>query len=627
MAGKAKITLPGGKTLTIRAVDGAPGRDADEAAIVDKLRESLPRAEDVAALVPKPKDGQDGAPGRDGKDGARGLKGLRGLRGLQGRPGKDGKDGRDGSPDTPSEIAEKLNTLVGAVDASVIRGYSGRGTIHRGGQTTLLGLTDTPDSYSGQSAKGVRVNAGETALEFYTVTDTDEQVKVSANDTTAGYLNGKLVAGSNITLTENNDGGNETLEIGATVDTSGLVPYTGATGDVNLGVRSLIAHALKADATDGLLIESSNGTDVGLLGPANTANVTWYGSHNYDTATASTIAAFGASKTLQSLSTATYPSLTELSYVKGVTSAIQTQLNGKQAAGTYVTGATDSTLTLTGTTLGLNLSSANTWTGRQRVSDFRVYDSVSPPASATDTRVENDVDPHNTSVSATFIYGTPRVFLGKSGAAIYALNLQHVNQIESPPSINWNGAVAMIQNGGQNIVERRTLSGDAIAVNRNAYFGEIAIFSSVSGTPRDRFHAYNGSTVFNEDGLDQDHRFEGDTDANLLIVDAGTDTVRVGNAGTSAKLNVRSTAEQQRWEYDASNYANVTVGSTGGVTFDAVGSGAKFTFSDALEATTVKATTAAGFISSDGSAGATGTFTTADAKTVTVKDGIITSIV
>jgi len=38
---------------------------------------------------------------------------------------------------------------------------------------------------------------------------------VSANDTTAGYLNGKLVAGANITLTENNDGGNETLTIAA----------------------------------------------------------------------------------------------------------------------------------------------------------------------------------------------------------------------------------------------------------------------------------------------------------------------------------------------------------------------------------------------------------------------------
>lgn len=47
------------------------------------------------------------------------------------------------------------------------------------------------------------------------------QVKVSSNDTTAGYLNGKLVAGSNITLTENNDGGNETLTISSTASGGG----------------------------------------------------------------------------------------------------------------------------------------------------------------------------------------------------------------------------------------------------------------------------------------------------------------------------------------------------------------------------------------------------------------------
>lgn len=55
------------------------------------------------------------------------------------------------------------------------------------------------------------------------------------------------------------------------------------------------------------------------------------GGLNIDNQTASTIAGFDASKNVTSLSTATYPSLTELSYVKGVTSAIQTQLNGKSA--------------------------------------------------------------------------------------------------------------------------------------------------------------------------------------------------------------------------------------------------------------------------------------------------------
>lgn len=45
--------------------------------------------------------------------------------------------------------------------------------------------------------------------------------------------------------------------------------------------------------------------------------------------TASTIASFDASKNIKSLATATYPSLTELAYMKGVTSAIQTQMDTK----------------------------------------------------------------------------------------------------------------------------------------------------------------------------------------------------------------------------------------------------------------------------------------------------------
>ena len=54
-----------------------------------------------------------------------------------------------------------------------------------------------------------------------------EKVKVSSNDTTAGFLNGKLVAGTNVTFTETNDGGNETLSIAAT-DNS--IPFAIALG-------------------------------------------------------------------------------------------------------------------------------------------------------------------------------------------------------------------------------------------------------------------------------------------------------------------------------------------------------------------------------------------------------------
>ena len=58
--------------------------------------------------------------------------------------------------------------------------------------------------------------------------------------------------------------------------------------------------------------------------------------------TASTIASFDANKNVVSLPIATYPSLTEISYVKGVTGGIQSQLNGKQPLSTVLTNTTAS---------------------------------------------------------------------------------------------------------------------------------------------------------------------------------------------------------------------------------------------------------------------------------------------
>ena len=47
-----------------------------------------------------------------------------------------------------------------------------------------------------------------------------------------------------------------------------------------------------------------------------------------------------------------------------------------------------------------------------------------------------------------------------------------------------------------------------------------------------------GAFVFNESGADKDARFEGDTDANLLFLDASTDRVGIGTAAPAAKLDV-----------------------------------------------------------------------------------------
>lgn len=101
---------------------------------------------------------------------------------------------------------------------------------------------------------------------------------------------------------------------------SGLLPTVTNSGDNRI--------LTSTGSTVGINAESNLTFDGNLL------NVTGSGSFSsnlqINNQTASTIAGFDASKNVSSLSTATYPSLTELSYVKGVTSAIQTQINAKQ---------------------------------------------------------------------------------------------------------------------------------------------------------------------------------------------------------------------------------------------------------------------------------------------------------
>lgn len=60
----------------------------------------------------------------------------------------------------------------------------------------------------------------------------DELLKVSDNDTTAGYLNGKLVAGLNASLTEDNDGSNETLTVRGKAEVQTGAPSTPHTGAI-----------------------------------------------------------------------------------------------------------------------------------------------------------------------------------------------------------------------------------------------------------------------------------------------------------------------------------------------------------------------------------------------------------
>lgn len=93
--------------------------------------------------------------------------------------------------------------------------------------------------------------------------------------------------------------------------------------------------------------------------------------------------------------------------------------------------------------------------------------------------------------------------------------------------------------------------------------------------------------------------------------------IGVFSAEPSARLHVIHTSEQLRLAYDASNYLSTTIGSTGAVTFDAIGAGAAFTFSDSVTGTSsIVSTSATGGVGY--ATGAGGTVTQATSKTTGV---------
>jgi len=124
-----------------------------------------------------------------------------------------------------------------------------------------------------------------------------------------------IMAGTGITALNSLTGSVQTLVTGTSGSDFGI-SSSGTIHTFNLPTAS----ATKRGALSSTDWSTFNGKQNALTNP-----ITGTGTNNE-------IAYFNTTgSTIGSLSTATYPSLTELSYIKGVTSAIQTQLNGKQA--------------------------------------------------------------------------------------------------------------------------------------------------------------------------------------------------------------------------------------------------------------------------------------------------------
>lgn len=243
-------------------------------------------------------------------------------------------------------------------------------------------------------------------------------------------------------------------------------------------VRSLTDSPGQTDANWDVLE-----TNIGYV-PLNKAGDTVLGNLLFDSETASTIAHFDSSKNLKSLPLATYPSLTELSYVKGVTSAIQSQLDGKSAlvgsyrriahdytsaAGTAVTTEevlkvipVSSSVVYTGDMLEVYSTIGNT--SNVNTKTWRMYINTSPDLSGSPVKIATGQYTTNTqssvfskkipviSLTSVFCYGGPTT----SGLSPYG-SVQASSTIETVPDLS--SAFYII------ITSQKSVSTDGMTIN------------------------------------------------------------------------------------------------------------------------------------------------------------------
>jgi len=164
-------------------------------------------------------------------------------------------------------------TLNDSTDLLATTGFVDRAIAAQSPVSTFTGLTDAPNSYSGQSLKAVRVNAGESAVEFvdYNVLGTLTNVAYKGqnnNFTVSQNING------NITL---DDGANRTIKIDS---------VTSGDGD-NLSIVSGKAGVGGGDGGD-LLLSAGDGQTAGgdvliFAGSATADGSVYLGANNTST--------------------------------------------------------------------------------------------------------------------------------------------------------------------------------------------------------------------------------------------------------------------------------------------------------------------------------------------------------
>ena len=304
-------------------IDGiSPDPQEVAMSVLKMVLPEVPTVEEVVAQIPVPTNGRDGKNGKNGKDGM--SVSLEDI--LDNIP-------KPKEPETADQIIKKFKGKLSfddLKDAPDIKNVTERinkissktVSLQELDNVDLTGVIITNGKYvlgSGGGGGAVDSVNSQTGVVVLTTADI------------ADSLNKRYVTDANLTTIGNQSGTN--TGDNATNSTSNTYADGKVADAINDGTTT-IAPSQNA-VFDALALKSP------IASPTFTGTVTTP-ALNVSGQTASTIAGFDGSKNLVTLATATYPSLTELTYVKGVTSAIQTQINTKQA--TLVSGTNIKTL-------------------------------------------------------------------------------------------------------------------------------------------------------------------------------------------------------------------------------------------------------------------------------------------
>jgi hypothetical protein len=595
----------------IKGKDGEDGKTPTEKELLDLIRPLIPEVKDgetpsderllslIVPLIPKPIKGDKGESGKDG------------YSPIKGKDYFTEKEIEKIKDEVDSSVISRVQNVISSKTYSLVD----LDDVNLDGLTKTDGKYDLGSSGTSAGVSSFNTLTGDVTISAgsnITLTPVGNDIEISA---TGG--GGGTPGGSDTQLQFNNAGSFGGIS-GATANGTSVTYTTG----------NLLGADIKASSSAGLQILSNAGTVTALFGAGGGANSTFYGGSKFDYATASTVPYFDASKNL--ISSAVTP--TELGYLSGVTSAIQTQLNAKANDNAVVklTGnqSIDGVKTFTSTIVGSINGNAGTVTNGVYTGDAGSVFEVPLTFSTGLTRATNTITANlstgiaggqsviggtasgetltlsstSNATKGKILFGTSAydevnnrlgiktaspgfslsigtstaalaTGLSSTGVAISSVDslTLGLENLSSPSSVR-GAFVGLYQNGGVVMTTGVRLGGFLFGGASSAStLRNTALIAGFAETNWVDSSDYGSYLVFETVNTGTTSRTE-----KMRINSTG---VGIGTTSPSAKLHTLATTEQLRLGYNASNYLSATIGSTGNATFALTGTSPTFTFS------------------------------------------------